>query len=421
MAKRRGSGEGSIVKRKTCKECGKVQSSSSESELKECKKCKAALPKNGNWMGAATVGFDVEKGKPQRKYFYGKTRAEVAEKMNEALGKVKNGTYTEPSKMLFAEWLDTWINEYMEPSLRPTTWASYQTQVEKHIKPSLGHIRLSQLQTSHLQKLYNEKIKGGRADGKPGGLSPRSVKYIHTVIHSSLEQAKLEYKITFNPADAVKLPKQHKKEMSTLDINGIRALLKEAANTNHYTTYILALTTGLRRGELLGLRWKDTDLNKGTITVSQGLVRVKGKGLVFQEPKTGLSNRTINIPPNVVKELKAHKSKQAEKKLFMGPAYEDNDLVFAREDGKPIDPRGLTRHFERALCRAGLPKICFHDLRHTYATLSLEQGVSVRAIQETLGHHDAGFTMSVYTHVTDKMKQEATDKIGNLLTSCLNE
>lgn len=392
MAKKRGNGEGSITKRK-----------------------------DGRWMGAATVGFDVDKGKPQRKYYYGKTRAEVMEKMNEALAKTKNGTYTEPSKILMAEWLDTWLNEYMEPSLRPTTWESYKTQIEKHIKPALGHIRLSQLQTSHLQKLYNDKIKGGRADGKPGGLSPRSVKYIHTVIHSALNQAKLEYMITINPADAVKLPKQNKKEMATLETEGIKTLLREAMNSKHYITYLLALATGLRRGELLGLRWKDTDLARGTVTVNQGLVRVKGKGLIFQEPKTGLSNRTINIPQNVANELKAHKKRQAEEKLFMGSAYKDNGLVFAREDGEPIDPRGLTRHFERLLNRAGLPKICFHDLRHTFATMSLQEGVAVRTIQETLGHHDAGFTMSAYAHVTDKMKQEATDKIGNLLTSCISE
>ena len=154
--------------------------------------------------------------------------------------------------------------------------------------------------------------------------------------------------------------------------------------------------------------------------MSQGLVRTK-EGLIFQEPKTALSRRTIDIPSNTTKELRFHKKKQEWQKESMGKAYEDNNLVFCNEIGKPIDPRSFTRHFERLLKRAGLPKICFHDLRHTFATLSLQEGVSPRTIQESLGHHDAAFTMNTYSHVTEKMKQEATDKIGNLLASCLKE
>lgn len=393
MAKRRGNGEGSITYRK----------------------------KDKRWQGYVTVGYDPEKQQPKKQYFYGKTRREVQERINEALGKVQAGTYREPSKLTMAEWLTTWLNEYMKPSLRPTTWESYQVQVEKHISPALGLLRLNQLQTSHLQKLYNDKLSGGRADGKEGGLSPKSVRYIHTVIHAALEQAKKEGKITINPADAVRLPSLQQKEIQCLDTEGVKKFLTAARETKYFPAYYLVLNTGLRRGELLGLRWKDVDLKAGTAAVNQGLVRTKA-GLVFQEPKTKLSTRTIGISPQVVSVLKEHKKRQNEGRLAAGEAYNrELDLVFCNELGQPLCPRGFTRHYERLLKKAGLPKISFHALRHTFATLSIQEGVSARAVQEALGHHKVAFTLDVYSSVTSKMKKEATDKIGNLLASCLEK
>ncbi|NLX92159.1 MAG: site-specific integrase [Firmicutes bacterium] len=395
MAKRRGNGEGSITKRKS----------------------------DGRWQGYVTVGYDVETGKPKKKYFYGKTRKEVQELVNEALGKVQAGTYREPSKLTMAEWLTTWLNDYMRPSLRPTTWENYEIQVRRHILPALGHLRLSQLQTSNLQKLYNDKLSnGGRLDGKEGGLSPRTVRYIHTLIHAALEQAKKEGMITINVADAVKLPHDPKKEIQCLDTEGVKRFLAAARETKHFPAYFLALNTGLRRGELLGLRWKDVDLKAGSITVNQGLVRTK-QGLVLQEPKTKLSNRTIGISPQVVSVLKEHKKRQNEERLAAGTAYNTkNHLVFCNELGEPLCPRGFTRHFERVLKRAGLEgKVTFHGLRHTFATLSLQEGAAARTVQEALGHHKAAFTLDVYSSVTAKMKKEATDRIGSLLASCLNE
>lgn len=420
MAKRRGNGEGSITKRKS----------------------------DGRWQGYVTVGYDVETGKPKKKYFYGKTRKEVQEQVNKTLGNVQAGTYREPSKLTMAEWLTSWLNDYMRPSLRPTTWESYKTQVDKHILPALGHLRLSQLQTSDLQALYNQKLQGGRADGKKEcvicgkastqknvkvcpecggdlkevGLSPRSVRYIHVVIHAALEQAKKEGMITINVADAVKLPSDPKKEIQVLDQEGIKKFLAAARETKHFPAYFLAINTGLRRGELLGLRWRDVDLREGTVTVTQGLVRTKG-GLTFQEPKTKLSNRTIGVSPQVVSTLKEHKKRQNEERLAAGTAYNtEHDLVFCNELGEPICPRGFTRHFERVLKRAGLEgKVTFHGLRHTFATLSLQEGAAARTVQEALGHHKAAFTLDVYSSVTSKMKKEATDRIGSLLASCLEE
>ncbi|MDW7729697.1 MAG: site-specific integrase [Bacillota bacterium] len=407
--------------------------------------------KNSKWAASVFIGYDPKTGKPKRKTFYGPTRATVAEKLAEVLPKLKNGGWHEPSKQLFADWLDTWLNDYMKPSLRPTTWESYFYLANKHIAPALGHLRIKQLQTAHLQKLYNDKLEGGREDGKGGGLSPRTVRYIHVVIRGALEQAKKEGAILINPADSVKLPREQKKEIRFFDAEEMARFLNAARETRWFPAYLLELATGLRRGELLALRWKDVDLEKGSVTVNQNLVRVKG-GLKFQEPKTKLANRTISIPTGVATELRAYKKRQAEEKLNAGMAWqkeltflrekpEKNDLVFSNELGGPCCPRGITQHFERliekynmkveekgkrerwkqeAIDAAKLPRITFHGLRHTFATMSLQEGVDMKTTQENLGHFDPAFTLSVYSGVTKRMKQEATDKIGNLLASCLD-
>lgn len=390
MAKRRGNGEGSITKRK-----------------------------DGRWQGSVLVGYNLETGKPKRKYFYGRTRKEVQQKINEVTVKLQAGTYKEPTNITVAEWFTTWLNDYMKNSLRPTTWESYRYQVNGHIIPVLGHLRLAQLQTAHIQRLYNDKLAGGRLDGKEGGLSPKSVRYIHTVVHSSLEQARKEGMITINPSAAVRLPKLQRKEIKYLNTEEATTFLSVARDSKHFAAFFLALNTGMRRGEVLGLRWQDVDFTTKQLAVNQGLVRISGKGLVLQEPKTKLSNRVISLPPTVVNVLKEHKKQQNEQRLLAGGAYNPElDLVFANELGEPVCPRAFTRVFERLVKKAGLD-VTFHGLRHTFATIALEQGVNVKTVQETLGHHSSAFTMDVYSSVTDKMRREAADKVGDLLASLM--
>ncbi len=410
MAGRRGKGEGCISKRE-----------------------------DGTWQGYVTVGYDTEKKKSKKKYFSGKTRKSVQEKINEVAGKVQKGTYKEAEKIKVADWFNVWIDEYQKTSLRPTTWESYKMQIDKHILPSIGHLRLDQLQTYHLQTLYNSKQEdGARLDGKPGGLSSRSVKYIHLISHACLEQARKEGRIYINPADACKLPAENKKEMRFFNTEQVKLFLKEAQTTHHFAAYYLSVNTGIRRGELLGLRWQDVDLKNGNITIVQSLVRVNGK-LAMQEPKTKLSKRSIGISEGVVKELKEHRKKQTDLQRKAGESYnKDYNLVFCNELGEPYCPRGFTRHFARMIERHNkrvvetakkkklpvietdmIPLINFHGLRHTFATLCLQQGTDPRTIQEALGHHKVAFTLDVYSGVTGKMKQEATDKIGALLASCL--
>ena len=392
MAKRRGNGEGSITYRK----------------------------KDKRWQGSCTVGYD-ENGKPRRRYFYGKSRDEVKEKIDEAI-KVVNatGSYEEKRNMIVAEWLNEWLYNYKKHSLRPTTWESYEMNVKKHINPVIGGIKLAKLTTSDIQRLYNIKLSpGGRADKKEGALSLRSVKYIHTILKQALEQARKQHLILHNPAEATVIRREEdKKDIKFLDTEGVKKLLGRVKDSKHYPAYLLELATGLRRGELLGLRWKDVDLENGTVSVNQNLVRTKEKGLIFQPPKTKYGKRTIEIPENVVKELKKHKAKQNEYKMLLGDAYQKHDLVFCKEDGSPYCPRTFARQFEIFAEKAGLQGITFHCLRHTFATLSLQEGIDIRTTQENLGHHDSAFTINVYSNATKKMKKEATNKIGNLLASC---
>lgn len=403
MAKKRGNGEGSITKRA-----------------------------NGKWQGYTYVASET--GEPKQKYVYGNTRKEVKEKLDDILGKVQTGTYLEPCKLTVSEWIDTWLKDYMKNSLSPTTWDSYETQVRKHIKPTIGHIKLSQLQTHNLQKLYNDKSEGGRADDKEGGLSPRSIKYIHTVIHGALEQAKREQKILNNPADAVKLPKQEKPDIQYFNKDSLSMFLEKAKNSRHFPAYYLDVSTGLRRGELLALRWQDITIpskddpkQQGFVRVNKNLVRAKVNGkyeLIFQDPKTKTSKRTIQIDKDVVKILRKHQTKQNWDKQLAGEAYQDNNLVFTTELGQPSDPRNFTRHFENLINKLieeneNFPRVTFHGLRHTYATLSLEGGMDIKTVQNNLGHATISQTGDTYSHVTDNMKENAANIIGSIVSGCL--
>lgn len=384
--------------------------------------------KNSAWAASITIHAN---GKAKRKTFYGPSRQAVADKLAEVLPSVRNGLYKEPSKITFSEWLDNWLNNHKKNALRISTFDSYKTQIEKHIKPNIGHIQLSQLATSHLQQLYNNKLVGNRADSKQGGLSARSVRYIHVVLDGALKQALRENIIQINPADAVTLPKQIKPNVKYLNDEQVAKFLAAAQPTPYFTAYYLELATGLRRGELLGLRWKNVDLANRRIFVTQSLIRTN-QGLLFQEPKTKLAKRTVAIPADVAGMLEFHRARQKNHKdnadsvwtkdiVFLLDKPENNDLVFTNEIGKPTDPRALTRHFERLLKKAGLPNVSFHGLRHTYATMCLQEGVDIKSIQVALGHYSSAFTLDIYSAVTETMQERNADKIGNLLTACLQK
>jgi integrase len=388
MAKRRGNNEGSIVKRN-----------------------------DGRWMARITTGRDSETGTLKRVAFYGKTRQEVADKLTKALHDQVQGTFVEPHKLTLGSWLDTRLREYKKPQIRPITFDTYSMLVRSHLKPALGHILLRDLRPEHVQRYYNDKAQQG--------LEARTIRLHHVVLSNALAQAEKIQLVVRNVCRLVEPPRQTRKERGTLTVGQVTTQLLPALKGDRlYAAFLTLFMMGLRRGELLGLRWQDVDINAGILHIRRTLVRVgnhNAKGdegktrLVFQEPKTEKSRRTIPIPEGCLAALRQHRGRQAEEKLALGPGYQEHGLVFCQADGRPIDPRSINLYFTQALKRSGLPAIRLLDARHTYATWLLEQGVSPKTVQTMLGHGSIAVTLDIYSHVSLDLEKQAAAKLDAVL------
>jgi integrase len=331
-----------------------------------------------------------------------------------ALQDKAQGTFVAPHKLTLGAWLDTWLWEYKKPCLRPITFDSYEMLIRRHLKPALGHIALRDLRPEHVQHFYNEKAREG--------FSARTIRYLHTTLHSALAQAEKNQLVARNVSKLTEPPGESRKEMRTLSLSQVADTLLPAIKDDRlYAAFFLAFTTGLRRGELLALRWRDVDLKSGILQVRQTLVRSRNheegrSKIVFSEPKTPQSRRTIPLLDECLNALKQHRAKQAEEKLMLGAAYEDYGLVFRLPNGKPLEPRNFNRRFSNILKQAGLPHIRLHDSRHTFATLLLEQGVSPKTVQTMLGHSSSRITLDIYSHVTLELEKQAAAKLNAALT-----
>jgi integrase len=366
------------------------------------------------WEARISLGIDFNTKKPIRKSFYGKTRKEVQQKMEEAKAQISTGTFITNNKLTLGEWMDNWLNIYPKHNVRIGTWESYETYIRVHIKPTLGNIPLKDLRPMHLQRLYNEKLISGRV--KTGGkLSPKTVGYIHVVIHMALEQAVRENLVNNNVARLVKKPKQTKHEIYPLTVEQMKAFLDATKSHRFYVPFLLECHSGLRRGELLGIRWQDINFETKAISVNQSLIRTRQKGLVMSDPKTEKSKRTIPIADEVIEALKGHKAIQNQHKLLAGRGYNNADLVFCSNIGNPIDPRNFTEQFERAIKQANLPRVRFHDMRHSHATMLLLHNVQPKIVQDRLGHSTISMTMDTYSHILPGMQEEATEKVRQAL------
>ena len=366
---------------------------------------------DGKWCGQVTVGFNPKTGKQKRKSFYGDTKKEVTRKMTEFKHKMNIGEYIEPSNMKLSEWLERWL-EGRKSTLAYNTFKSYKSKIKKHLNPVLGDISLKDLKARHIQEMLNHKLEHGKLNGK-GGLAPVSVNLLYRILHAALEQAVKENLLPSNPCKAVETPKERNREMETWNSQQVNKFLEAAEESKHHALFYIALNTGMRRGELIGLTWEDIDLDKQKIEVKRQMVRTDN-GLEFKEVKSEASKRTIPLTDNVVKFLKSHKIKQGEKKLSAGAAYNDRDLVFCNKAGHAIDSTNLNREFKRVIERAKVPDIRFHDLRHTFATLFIENGGAIKTLQQILGHTSVTITMDTYSHVTEEMLSEAAQNIDEM-------
>jgi len=370
------------------------------------------------WEARYTEGRDPGTGKQVQRSIYGSTQKEVREKLQAAEVALTTGVYTAPDKLTLSEWLDIWLREYVTGSVKPFTLASYTAQCKNHIKPGLGAIRLTALNAAQIQKFYNglKTTKSG-ARGRENTLSPKTIKNIHGVLHKALDKAaELRY-IAFNPSDPCTLPRIEKKQIKPLEQEEVTALLQALHGDRYENLYTVVLFTGMREGEALGLTWDCVNFKDGAILVNKQLQREKKKDghTYLAETKSG-RGRMITAAPSVMETLRAEKVAQTERRLAAGAAWQNKDnLVFTDEIGSPLVAVTVYKRFKRIAERIGRPDARVHDLRHTFAVMSLQEGDDVKTVQGNLGHATASFTLDVYGHVSEKMKQDSAARMQSFI------
>ena len=327
---------------------------------------------------------------------------------------IDQGGFTRPVRISLGEWLLEWHRTYAAPRIDRRTSDSYLDEIRRHLNPALGMIRLDQLSPRHLSGFYAEKLKSGRLDGKEGGLSPRSVLYLHRILSKCLKDAVRAGHIGRNVAQAVDPPRFKPKTMDILALADVPRFLKAAMATPYYRLYYAAIHTGARQGELLGLPWKAVDLERGYISIFQELYK-RGGTLIIKDVKTRRSRRLVAMSPSLVQVMRSRRLEAESNALLLGIELGPDDLVFAYPDGRPLDPSTVTHAFGKVLKEARLPHLRFHDLRHTFVAYMLAAGVNIKVISEMLGHASVAFTMDVYGHLIPGMQEDAAEKLDRLV------
>lgn len=371
---------------------------------------------DGRWEGRLMIGFNSKTGAPNRKSIYGATQSEVRKKLTALTKSVDDGTYSEPMKVPLRQWLETWLKEYTG-NIKPYSLKAYQDRIRLHIIPALGTVKLSALTAPMIQSFINN-MRNGSKDSPP--LAPKTIKSVHGVLHKALQQAVILGYLPNTPADHCILPRIVRKEIKPLDEDSTVCFLNTIQKDRYANLFIIDLFTGLRMGEILGLKWENIDFRTNTITISQQLQREKKSGGIYQ--LTSLKNdrtRKIRVAPTVIHALENERNQQALHKSLTGNNWSEpiQGLVFTGDTGNPISQTTIRRHFKQIVKEIGLPEARFHDLRHSFAVASLQNGDDVKTVQENLGHYSASFTLDVYGHVTDKMKQSSAERMENYIRS----
>ena len=380
MAKKRANGEGNIRKRS-----------------------------DGRWEGRYTAGYHPDTGKRIIKNVLGRTQAEVKAKLKKAIEEAGSLDVAKAGKYTVAEWLRLWFEVYAKPNLRFSTAEYYRRGIELHTIPYIGEVKLNQLTTRQIQNLYRELQQNGRRraaqKSKHPGLSSSTIRGVHTMLHSALDRAVKERLLIRNPADSCVVPKVQHQEMKTLQPEDLKAYLDAAEKRGALAMFYLELVSGIRKGELVALQWTDLDVEQRTISVSKQATKDETGALVVTRPKTENSVRQISIPQEAVELLVKEHAK-----------HPSNPWLFpSSRTGSMYHPYSVATLHQRILRDAGLEHLRFHDLRHTFATLALQNGVDIKTVSAMLGHYDAGFTLRTYTHTTRQKQDEAAQTMGNLM------
>jgi integrase len=367
------------------------------------------------WEYQVDAGPDPATGKRRRRTGSGfKTQRVATQAMRDAMRAVETGTISPGEVPTVATFVDEWLAG-RRASLRPSTWASYRDLLHGHVVPRLGALRLDKVTAKHVADLGETLLTEGGRDLRRGpGLSPRTVRYTLTVASQVLGDAVKRGIIPRNPAEHVDLPRVSKQEMQWWSVDDARRFLDRVADDRLSALWTLLLTTGLRRGEALGLKWDDIDFDSGRFAVRRTLVSTSYQ-VRWSEPKTEASKRVVALDAGTVAALRAHRTRQLEERVAVGPGYLDQRLVFADVGGEPLHPDGVTQRFDRLVKEAGVRRIRLHDLRHTAATLMLEAGVPLKVVTERLGHASTRITSDLYQHVGETMQEEAAAKLGAAL------
>ncbi len=364
---------------------------------------------DGRWVGEMTI-----EGR-QRKFIYGKTRKEVQEKLRGAIQEKQEGVVlTGTARQTLEQFLLDWLENSQKQSVRPRTYERYREIVQLHINPVLGHQKLQKLSAQHVQAFYTKKVNSG--------LSPSTVEVFHCVLHKALDTAVKWGLVPRNVCDLVSPPHRERFEIKPLDADQAQALLAAARGHRLESLFILAIATGMRRGELLALKWQDINFANGTLQIRRILTRFPDKGYVEAEPKTQKSRRNIVIASFALEALRKHRTRQLEAKLKAGANWQEHDYVFCTSVGTHLNPsKDVLDELKKLLRQAGLPDIRFHDLRHSAATLLLSEEVHPKVVQEMLGHSTISMTMDIYSHVLPSMQQDAVSRLNSVLDNRKDE
>ncbi|MBV9691594.1 MAG: site-specific integrase [Ktedonobacteraceae bacterium] len=356
--------------------------------------------KDGRWVAQ----FYLETGK--KKYFYCKTEKDAYAALRKALHEQERGTLATGPQQTLKVYLEQWLEQVHRPTVRLSTYNLYRIVLDKHLTPCLGHIQLQRLTPQHVQAFYVSKLREG--------LSAKRVRAFHALLHMALDNAVKWNLIARNVCDVVTPPVPRQHEIQPLDQEQAKRFLQAVHNHKLEALLTMALVTGMRRGELLGLHWQDIDLETGSVQIRRSVNRVGGFGLQESEPKTAKGRRKIILPSFVREVLQRHRTRQQEARVKAGAQWQGKEIVFSNMYGGYIDPSNLQKDFKRILKEAELPNMRFHDLRHSAATLLLGMGVNPKIVQELLGHSTISMTMDIYSHVLPSMQQEAMGKLDDL-------
>jgi integrase len=361
------------------------------------------------WHVVVEVGKNAQGKRVRRRRTVTGTKRQADAFLSGMLAEIEAGRYFDPTKLTVGEYLEKWLEDDARIGVALKTYERYSDIVRRHIIPALGQIPLDRLKPLHVQSYYSQALATGRLDGK-GGLSSRTVLHIHRLLHEALKQAVRWQLLVSNPCDLVEPPRPETKQMQVLDERQTLQLLDALRGNPLYTPILVSVTTGLRRGELLALRWTDVDLVSAKLHVQQAMVESRDRTITFKSPKTPRSRRVVTLPQHTNKALKRHKKDQNQIRLALGESYHDNGLVFATPTGDPLSPDSFSQSFRTVTKRCGLP-IRLQDLRHTHATQLLRQGIHPKVVSERLGHSSVAITLDIYSHVVRGMDEAAAESI----------